>query len=580
MGAAGQEGRPLVGTRAALVELLVDGLSNCSLPAQTLQELVGSAKRSGQPSERARHIAAARLAQTDERSMPAVSTATARLVNNPWTLKISKTGSPRRPPSPARGASKLVAGSSRSTATDRERGALHKTSAPSGKARSETAAPEQAGPQQALLAGALATPATSSTASIAESSRAEPKVCATNASEPVPKRKTPVGMPLKLDLSKLQRMTSENAVDLLERPDSAGRAPPTPAGVVVERLKALALERERASSSATTADGGASCSGNAAGDDIPSTGGRSSESTLSETPAALLPVSHTDGASAKHTLRRGAAWEVELSEVSFGRRLGAGAYGEVYEGEWRRSKVAIKRLLCTDVDEKAMRHFFAEMEILSIARHDNVVRFLGGCVKPNNLAILFEFCPQSLYDLLRAAHEPLPSKHAIRIARQVALGIYYLHCCKPPILHLDLKSANVLLDDYGRAKVCDFGLSHLKSGAGVLTSRMGSPMWTAPEVLKGAVISEAADTYSYGMLLYELITSELPYHNVPAPQIIVGVMTNMLPRPEIPTQCEPPPALARLMRRCWQHDMDQRPSFSGVLDALDEIAAAMGLSVS
>ena len=96
--------------------------------------------------------------------------------------------------------------------------------------------------------------------------------------------------------------------------------------------------------------------------------------------------------------------------------------------------------------------------------------------------ILFEFCPQSLYDLLRTAEKPLELGEVLRLARQVALGLYYLHCCKPPVVHLDLKSANVLLDKHGHAKVCDFGLAHLKLGADVRTERMGSPMWTAPEV--------------------------------------------------------------------------------------------------
>ena len=93
------------------------------------------------------------------------------------------------------------------------------------------------------------------------------------------------------------------------------------------------------------------------------------------------------------------------------------------------------------------------MEILANARHDNIVRFLGGCVQPSNLCILFEFCPQSLYDKLRADTAPLAGTEQLSIARQVALGIYYLHCCRPAVLHLDLKSANVLLDDFGRAKV-------------------------------------------------------------------------------------------------------------------------------
>ena len=111
-----------------------------------------------------------------------------------------------------------------------------------------------------------------------------------------------------------------------------------------------------------------------------------------------------------------------------------------------------------------------------------------------------------------APFDPAPSTW------QVALGIYYLHCCRPAVLHLDLKSANVLLDDYGRAKVCDFGLAHLKEEHGVLTSRMGSPMWTAPEILKGEAATETADSYSFAMLLYEIISRRLPYVGIPAPQ--------------------------------------------------------------
>ena len=116
---------------------------------------------------------------------------------------------------------------------------------------------------------------------------------------------------------------------------------------------------------------------------------------------------------------------------------------------------------------------------------DNIVRGLGGCGHPDNLCILFEFCPQSLYDLLRHATAPLELKQVLTIARQVALGLYYLHCCKPPVLHLDLKSANVLLDESGVAKVCDFGLSRQRD-AFTQTTAMGggTPQWSAPEVLR------------------------------------------------------------------------------------------------
>ncbi len=224
-----------------------------------------------------------------------------------------------------------------------------------------------------------------------------------------------------------------------------------------------------------------------------------------------------------------------------------------------------------------MEQFFAEMEILANARHDNIVRFLGGCVQPDNLCVLMEWCPTSLYQMLQSAEAPLPLRRLLQLAREIALGIFYLHSCKPPVLHLDLKSANVLLDTNGRAKVCDFGLAHFKQeSAGVMTSRMGSPLWTAPEVLKGEARDEKADTYSFGMLLYELLTRALPHGDVPAARVVMGVITNMLPRPTLPDDAaaDAPPALVALMRSCWQFDASERPSFSGILDEIERISAA------
>mmetsp|Transcript_38507 Transcript_38507/g.101577 ORF Transcript_38507/g.101577 Transcript_38507/m.101577 type:complete len:203 (-) Transcript_38507:499-1107(-) len=183
-------------------------------------------------------------------------------------------------------------------------------------------------------------------------------------------------------------------------------------------------------------------------------------------------------------------------------------------------------------------------------------------------------CTQSLYDLLRATDAPLPLPQLLMLARQVALGVYYLHCCKPPVLHLDLKSANVLLDQHGHAKVCDFGLAHLKLDSDVRTDRMGSPMWTAPEVLKGEARDEKADTFSYGILLYELLTRRLPYSDCAASQVVMGVITNLLPRPELPSDAAHYPAvIGTLMRKCWLFNADSRPDFAEVLDELETVAS-------
>jgi len=199
-------------------------------------------------------------------------------------------------------------------------------------------------------------------------------------------------------------------------------------------------------------------------------------------------------------------------------------------------------------------------------------------VQPDSLCILLEFCPRSLYDLLRQAPTPLPLAQVLRLARQVAGGLYYLHCCTPPVLHLDLKSANVLLDGHGNAKVCDFGLAHLKLGADVRTERQGSPLWTSPEVLKGDARDEKADTYSYGMLLYELLTRQLPYGGYAAAQVVMGVITNLLARPELPSDAlHYPPAIAELMRECWRFEPVQRPDFAAVLDAIERVAREEGM---
>lgn len=278
------------------------------------------------------------------------------------------------------------------------------------------------------------------------------------------------------------------------------------------------------------------------------------------------------------------AWAVDASEITVGERLGAGAYGEVFAGEWRRSRVAVKRLIYNRQEhgagsdggcegsfhEGTIRRFISEMEILADVRHDHVVRFLGACVQPSNLCILFEYCPRTLWDVLRSQQgAPLPIRNASTIASHVAHGMYYLHACRPPILHLDLKSANVLLDDFGRAKVCDFGLAHLKPDKPLRTSRAGAPAWTAPEVLRGEFISEAADSYSYGVLLYELLSSQQPYSNVSAESIIGGIITALLARPSLPEELERPPQLVELMHECWQDAPWRRPTFEVVLDVLE-----------
>ena len=94
------------------------------------------------------------------------------------------------------------------------------------------------------------------------------------------------------------------------------------------------------------------------------------------------------------------AWHCDYSEVTLGHRVGAGAFGEVYQASWRRSRVAVKRLLCQRLTESARTEFMQEMELMSNLRHPNIVRFLGACLEPLQMSILFELCATSLYEVL------------------------------------------------------------------------------------------------------------------------------------------------------------------------------------
>jgi serine/threonine protein kinase len=154
-----------------------------------------------------------------------------------------------------------------------------------------------------------------------------------------------------------------------------------------------------------------------------------------------------------------------------------------------------------------------------------------------------------------------------RVANGAARGMAYLHSGNPPVLHRDLKSANLLLDESYTTKVCDFGLSRLKAQARrSMTGNCGTVQWMAPEVLANMSYDEKADVFSFGIILWELLTRECPYDGMTAIQCALAVL-NRDKRPEIPKWC--PPALHALIKACVKKEPDLRPSFAQIILALD-----------
>ncbi|TPP60917.1 M3K12 [Fasciola gigantica] len=248
-------------------------------------------------------------------------------------------------------------------------------------------------------------------------------------------------------------------------------------------------------------------------------------------------------------------WEVPFESISNPEWLGSGAQGVVFRGQFRGETIAFKK-----VNNKAD----TEIRHLRSLRHPNIVQFKGVCVEPRCYCILMEYCPYGqLYEMLHSGREVQPY-HVTDWAKQIALGMQYLHTNK--IIHRDLKSPNVLIGENDVLKISDFGVSREWNETSVKMSFAGTVAWMAPEVIRNEPCSLKVDVWSYGVLLWELLTCEIPYHNVDSTAIIWGVGSENLRLP-VPATC--PTEFRILIRMCWNAKPRNRPNFRQIMSHLD-----------
>ncbi|KAG6694986.1 hypothetical protein I3842_09G074700 [Carya illinoinensis] len=266
------------------------------------------------------------------------------------------------------------------------------------------------------------------------------------------------------------------------------------------------------------------------------------------------------------------------------RELGSGSFGTVYHGKWRGSDVAIKRIkkICftgrSSEQERLTTEFWREAEILSKLHHPNVVAFYGVVQDGpgGTLATVTEFMVNgSLRHVLLSKDRQLDHRKRLIIAMDAAFGMEYLH--SKNIVHFDLKCDNLLvnLKDPLRpiCKVGDFGLSKIKRNTLVTGGVRGTLPWMAPELLNGSssMVSEKVDVFSFGIVLWEILTCEEPYANMHYGAIIGGIVNNTL-RPPVPSFCDPEWRL--LMEQCWAPDPVARPSFTEIARRLRVMSTA------
>ncbi|RHN74468.1 putative protein kinase TKL-Pl-6 family [Medicago truncatula] len=266
------------------------------------------------------------------------------------------------------------------------------------------------------------------------------------------------------------------------------------------------------------------------------------------------------------------------------RELGSGTFGTVYHGKWRGSDVAIKRIKksCfsgrSSEQERLTIEFWREADILSKLHHPNVVAFYGVVQDGpgGTMATVTEFMVDgSLRHVLLRKDRYLDRRKRLIIAMDAAFGMEYLHAKN--IVHFDLKCDNLLVNmkDPLRpiCKVGDFGLSKIKRNTLVTGGVRGTLPWMAPELLNGSSnkVSEKVDVFSFGIVLWEILTGEEPYANMHYGAIIGGIVNNTL-RPTIPSYCDL--EWRTLMEQCWAPNPAVRPSFTEIARRLRVMSAA------
>jgi len=306
-----------------------------------------------------------------------------------------------------------------------------------------------------------------------------------------------------------------------------------------------------------------------------------SDTALMATTTSLMPSSTNSfsvrlgGADGRSSVTGGLErWEIDPQLIKNpGTSLGTGSFGTVFKAELHGKPVAVKKLSTQKFDDKTLDDFRKEVAIMSTLRHPNVLLFMGACTQPGNLVIVTELMPRgSVYDLLRDRNLKLSLKRKMLFAKDAALGVNWLHRSKPQFLHLDLKAANLLVDKNWTVKVADFGLSVVKKDAATKKEKhgpIGTPLWMAPEVLMNKEYNEKADVYSFGIVLWEILSGNDPWAEIESLAELVEAVCIDGRRPILPRDI--PPSLRDLINACWHGDMDQRPSFEEIIPWFDHI---------
>uniref|UniRef100_A0A7N6BNQ7 Mitogen-activated protein kinase kinase kinase 7 n=1 Tax=Anabas testudineus TaxID=64144 RepID=A0A7N6BNQ7_ANATE len=258
--------------------------------------------------------------------------------------------------------------------------------------------------------------------------------------------------------------------------------------------------------------------------------------------------------------------DIQREDIQVEAAVGRGTFGVVFKAVWKGKDVAIK----TIESENERNAFLVELRQLSRVNHPNIVKLYGSCDNPVCLVMEYAECG-SLYNLLHSADPQAhyTASHAMSWCLQCAQGVAYLHAMKPKaLIHRDLKPPNLLLVARGTVlKICDFGTAcDIQT---CMTNNKGSAAWMAPEVFEGSNYSEKCDVFSWGIILWEVITRKKPFDEIGGSAFCIMWAVHRGTRP--PLIRDLPEPIETLMTRCWDKKPSQRPSMEQVKNTMSDL---------
>lgn len=269
-------------------------------------------------------------------------------------------------------------------------------------------------------------------------------------------------------------------------------------------------------------------------------------------------------------------WSADMSELYIGNKFASGKHSRIYRGVYKQKDVAIKLISQPEEDGDLAalleKQFTSEVALLLRLKHPNIITFIGACKKPPVFCIITEYLAGG--SLRKFLHQQvpysLPLNLVLKLALDIAHGMEYLHA--QGILHRDLKSENLLLDEDMHVKVADFGISCLESQCGSAKGFTGTYRWMAPEMIKEKHHTKKVDIYSFGIVLWELLTALIPFDNMTPEQAAFAVCQKN-ERPPLPSTC--PLAFRHLINRCWSPNPNNRPHFEEIVSVLERYAESL-----